>query len=91
MNISIEKKKAEAIARMKKIGIFPGAIRQFAEEGIISESIPPAGACFLIEGEQLKHIREFEKKHDALVYFVIHGYTKTDEMESYLYPGFSNT
>ncbi len=85
MNIRTEKKKAEAIARMKKIGIFPTTIKQFEKEDLVSQSLPPVGACFWIEGEQLKRVREFEKKHNALVYFVIHSYTNIGEMESYLY------
>lgn len=85
MNISAERKKAEAIARMKKIGIFPETIKQFEQEDLVSQSLPPVGACFWIEGEQLERVKEFERQHNALVYFVIHSYTSIGEMESYLY------
>ena len=77
-------KKAEAIKRMKEWGIFPQTIKQF-EQGKLSESQPPFGACFWVEGEQLERVREFEKEHNALVYFIIHSYTTIGEMESYLY------
>lgn len=85
MNISIERKKAEAIARMKKIGIFSETIKQFEKEDLVSQSLSPAGACFWIEGEQLERVRAFEKEYNALVYFVIHSYTTIGEMESYFY------
>lgn len=85
MNTSIEEKKIEAIARMKLWGIYGPTVKQFKNEGLLSESIPPIGACFCVEGEQLDRIRQFEKEHDALVYFVIHSYTNFGEMESYLY------
>lgn len=85
MNISREEKKIEALARMKMWGIYPPIVKQFKNDDLISESAPPLGACFWIEGEQLARVRGFEEKHDALVYHVIHSFTSIGEMESYLY------
>ncbi len=85
MNISIERKKTEAIERMKKIGIFSETIKQFEKEDLLSQSLPPLGACFWVAGEQLECICSFEKEYNALVYFVIHSYTTIGEMESYFY------
>lgn len=85
MTISREEKKVEALARMKKWGIYPPIVKQFKNDNTISESAPPLGACFWIKGEQLARVREFEKKHNALVYHVIHSFTNIGEMESYLY------
>lgn len=85
MNICVEEKKKEAVARMKKLGIFPETIRQFANDGLVSQSLPPVGACFWIEGEQLERVREFEKKYNALVYHVIHSFSNIGELENYLY------
>ena len=84
MNITIEDKKAEAIKRMKDIGIYPQTIDQF-KEGYLSQSEPPFGACFWVEGEQLERVREFENEYNALVYFVIHTYSNLGETEEYLY------
>ena len=70
---------------MKEWGIFAPTIEQFEKQGKLSESAPPFGACYWVEGEQLDRIREFEEDNDALVYFVIHSYTNIGEMESYLY------
>ena len=67
MNISMEEKKVEAIARMKKLGIFPQTIKQFEDEGYISISEPPFGAFYWAEGEDLERIRQFEAEHNALV------------------------
>lgn len=85
MNVSMEDKKAEAVERMVLWGIFPETVRQFEKDGLISESIPPVGACFWVEGEQLERIRKFEEEHNALVYFVIHSYTNIGELENYLF------
>lgn len=85
MNVTREAKKAEAVERMKALGIFGPTISQFEKSDLISQSLPPVGACFWIEGEQLQRVREFENENNALVYFVIHSYTNIGEMESYLF------
>ena len=70
---------------MKKIGIFDGTIKDFQDNDLVSQSLPPLGACYWIEGEQLNRVREFEEQYNALVYFVIHSYTEIGEMDSYLF------
>lgn len=85
MKVSIEEKKKEAIARMKKLGIFHETIRQFKYDGYISISEPPFGAFYWAEGEDLQHIRDFEEKYNALVYVVVRSYTSIGKMDIYLY------
>lgn len=85
MNISIEEKKTEAVARMKKLGIFPQTIKQFEDAGYVSISEPPFGAFYWAEGEDLKRIRKFEEEYNALVYVVIRGFTEYGKMDSMLY------
>ncbi len=85
MNISIEEKKVEAIARMKALGIFPQTIKQFEDEGYVSISEPPFGAFYWAEGEDLERIRQFEQEHNALVYVVIRSYTNIGKMDSMLF------
>ena len=76
MNIDREAKKAEAVERMKALGIFPETVRQFEREDYVSVSGPPVGAFFWADGEDLQRIREFEEQHNALVYLIIRSYTK---------------
>lgn len=85
MNVSIEKKKAEAVRRMRELGIYGPTIRQFKKQGLLSRSEPPLGAYFWVEGEELELVRDFEKSHNALVYSVIRSYTQFGVMDSYLY------
>lgn len=85
MNVTREEKKTEAIERMKAWGIFDQTIDQFEKEDLISQSLPPVGACYWIEGEQLQRVKDFENENNALVYFVIHSYTNIGELESYLF------
>lgn len=86
MNISIEEKKAEAIRRMKMLGIFPETIKQF-EAGYVSRSEPPFGAYYWVDGEELEALRKFEEEHDCLVYTVVRSYTSIGLMDSYLFVG----
>lgn len=87
MNISIEEKKAEAIDRMKMLGIFPETIRQFEQDGLVSISEPPMGAFYWAEGWDLDRIRQFEEDHNAMVYVVIRSYTTIGKMDCYLFVG----
>lgn len=86
MNISIEEKKVEAVARMKQLGIFDQTISQFEHNGLISRSEPPFGAYYWVEGEELEAIRRFEAEYNALVYTVIRTYyVGGTTMDAYLY------
>ena len=85
MSVSIEKKKAEAVLRMRQMGVYGNTIRQFEKEGYISRSEPPLYAFYWVEGEELERIRRFEKDYNALVYMVIRSCTTLGVMDSYLY------
>ena len=85
MNISTEKKKVEALDRMKKLGIYGPTIQQFAKSGKISFSEPPVGAFYWAEGEDLERIKEFERKYNALVFVAIRSFTSLGTMDSFLF------
>ena len=84
MNVPLENKKLEAIARMQVLGIYQPTIKQF-EEGKVSCSEPPVGANYWLDEDQQKIAKEFEKEHGALVYFAIRSYTEFGVMDSFLY------
>ena len=85
MNIPIEEKKTEAIERMKKIGLFPHAIKDFRLNGIVQVSEPPNGCLYYLEPEVLERVKAFEDECEALVYLVVRSYTEFGKMDSYLY------
>ncbi len=85
MNISIEQKKAEALQRMKKLGIFEETVKQFEKENLVSVSEPPFGAFFWVEGDELAELQKFEQEYDALVYVVVRAFTALGRMDAYLY------
>ena len=85
MNISVEKKKAEALSRMNVLGIFEQTIEQFDKLGKVSISMPPVGAFFWAEGEDLERVRDFERQFNALVFLVIRSFTDVGVMDSFLF------
>ena len=85
MNVSIEKKKEEAIKRMKSLKIYPETIKQFKTYGLVSCSEPPIGGNYWLDDEQKKVVEEFEREHDALVYFVVSSFTEFGKLDALLY------
>lgn len=85
MNISREDKKAEAIARMKALGLFSDTVAQFEKQNLVSISEPPLGAFFWLEGEDLERVKKFEEEYNALVYVAIRSYTIIGKMDAFLY------
>lgn len=86
MRVSFDEKKAEAVERMKMLGIYIPTIIQFDKENLVSVSEPPFGAFFWANDEDMKLIRDFERKSGALVYMVVRGYYEDfGRMDSYLF------
>lgn len=89
MNITRKHLIDEAVARMSLIGFNREIIEQFADRALIRQSLPPYYTSQPVlpntDTDLLTRIAEFERVHDALVYYVIHSYTELGEMETYLY------
>lgn len=81
----MHKKKIEAIARMKKLGIHSSVIDAFRYKGIVYIHEPQLFMLFEPEQEDLERIRQFETEHNALVYLVIRSHTNYGTMDSMLY------
>lgn len=84
MNIPIEKKKQEAIKRMKALDIYSETIKQF-KGGMVSCSEPPLGANYWLDEDQRKIVKGFEEEHNALVYLVVRSYTEFGKLDALLY------
>ena len=85
MNVSMEIKKEEALKRMKALGIISQTIQQFKKENLVSCSEPPIGANYWLDDEQKALVEQFEKEHNALVYFVVRSYTSFGKMDALLF------
>lgn len=89
MNVSKEIKKAEAINRMKELGLFAPCIKAF-KRGEVQLSEQTGGLYeFSIDKELTAKVQEFEKENNALVYHVIHTPVMIDgevmDMYNFLY------
>lgn len=91
MKITRKRLVDEAVKRMNIIGLGHEIIKQFVEKSILRQSLPPYYNSqpvlpeIDVDNELLSRIDEFERKHNALVYYVIRSYTDIGEMEAYLY------
>lgn len=86
MNVSREIKKAEAIKRMKALGLFAPCIKAFKDRDEVQFSEPTGGLYeFSADKELTEKVKEFEKDYNALVYHVIHTPTMEMDMYNFLY------
>lgn len=85
MKVTREKKKEEAIKRMKALGIINDAIKQFEEDDIVMVTEPPFGALYWLEDDEKEMVREFEEENNALVFMVVRAFTNFGKMDSLLF------
>lgn len=83
MNITMEEKKQEALARMKVLDLHKNIIKEFDKENIVNMS--EHGYLYWLTDEQKQYVSEFEEEYNALVYHVIHNYTEVGEMLTFLF------
>lgn len=85
MNITIEKKKEEAISRMEAMGLWRPIIENFQSSGKIFVSEAPMGAIYDLEPSLQKQVEEFENQYNGLVYAVIRAHLEFGQCDSLLY------
>ncbi len=78
------KQKKEALERMKMLKLSDTIIREFEKDGVINMS-ENGGILYWLDIDQQSIVNEFETKHDAVVYHVIHSYTEFGELYALLY------
>ena len=83
MKVPFERKKQEALDRMKMLNLFENAIRDFQQDNKVNMS--ECGFLYWLDDEQKQYVSEFETEHDALVYHVIHNYTEFGELLTFFY------
>ena len=81
-----EKQKAEALKRMRLMGLREDFIRDFEEDGKVhictfQKTFPELSA------EDTEIVRQFEQKHNALVYLILRVHTVIGDLDSLLYVG----
>ena len=85
MNITIENKKQKAIELMNKLDIYKPYIKGFKDKNSVCFYENFGGYWAYQEPELMAKIKEFEEKHNVLVYAVTHEYTDFGECYDFLY------
>lgn len=85
MKICTADKKAEAVRRMKMMGIYGPTINQFRRSQQVSVSEGPLGGFYWMDEKDRKAVRKFEQEHNALVYMGVRSRIAGDEVDSYFY------
>ena len=83
MKVPFERKKQEALERMKMLNLYPNIIKEFQQDNTVNMS--ELGFLYWLTDEQKEYVSEFETEHDALVYHVIHNYTEFGELLTFFY------
>lgn len=84
MKITREQKKVEALERMKLLKLNKNIIKEFEKENVVNMS-ENGGYLYWLDSDQQAIVDDFETKHDALAYHVIHDYTQFGELYALLY------
>lgn len=72
-----EEQKKEALRRMKALQLHKDVVDAFEKEGRLNYSGYGERTLYQVKSEEwLSHIREFEKKHNAIVFHVICDYAE---------------
>ena len=85
MNITIENKKQKAIELMNKLDIYKPYIKGFKDKNSVCFYENFGGFWAYQEPELMAKIKEFEEKHNVLVYAVTHEYLEFGECYDFLY------
>lgn len=67
--VTPEAQKKECLSRMKMLKIHPNAIKEFRQTGLINAS--EGGFLYWADEDEMAYVREFEKKHNAMVYHIV--------------------
>lgn len=85
MNVSMDKKKAEAIERMKMMGYWGNARKAFSQSNKVFINEPPFGAVYDMDDWLAEEVKKFEEENNALVFMVVRAFTSFGKMDSLLY------
>lgn len=77
--------KEKALQLMKKLGIYKPYIEDFKKDETVCFFERYAGYWAFQEPDLMAKIKEFESKHNAIVYAVTHEFTEFGELYDFLY------
>jgi len=87
MRIKVNKKemKNEAIKRMKILRLHQNVLDDFINENKLNKSDSPLGALYWLDEKELEMVKDFENKHNVIVYHIIHTFSNLGETYELLF------
>ena len=85
MKPTLEEQKKECLNRMKLAGLCKEVIADFQKGELYKTE--RLGILYYLNERELEVVRDFEKKHNAVVYHTLHTTTEFGELLSILYVG----
>ena len=79
MNTLREKQMLEALERMAILNLHPNVITEFTTEQKLNKSFE-VGILYWLDDSEIAIVKDFEQKHEALVYHVIESSTPFGKM-----------
>ena len=80
-----EMMKEEAIKRMKILQLHQNVLDNFMNENKLNKSDSPFGSLYWLDEEEIKIVKDFEKRHNVLLYLVIHTFSNLGETYELLF------
>lgn len=87
MRIKVNKKemKNEVIKRMKILRLHQNVLDDFINENKLNKSDSPVGALYWLDEKELEMVKDFENKHNVIVYHIIHTFSNLGETYELLF------
>lgn len=83
--LSKKEMKKEAINRMKILQLHQNVLDDFMNENKLNKSDSPLGTLYWLDEEEIKIVKDFEQRHNVLVYHVIHTFSNLGETYELLF------
>ena len=85
MKASRDAKVAEAVSRLKMMGVSRETIETLIKDGSVYVSVEPNGTLHDLTDQQKEILRQWEKRRNALVYMVVQSETAWGVLDAYIY------
>ena len=77
--------KKEAIQRMKILMLHQNVIDDFINENKLNKSETPLGSLYWLDEKEIEMVKDFETRHNAVVYHIIHTFSNLGETYELLF------
>ena len=83
--LSKKEMKEEAIKRMKILRLHQNVLDDFINENKLNKSETSFGSLYWLDEKELEMVKDFENKHNVIVYHIIHTFSNLGETYELLF------